>query len=123
MNVSKGFAFCEYYTEHDCLKCIEQLNGKNIGPNRILQIKRAFNLSPMDFMGPSTNMAANLAKNFLEHFNSTTVTPTPIITPFPMPMMMPKPTGVQTSFFDPYSNQMKVNAPSVQSVLFLKFHC
>jgi len=117
MNVSKGFAFCEYYTENDCVKCIEQLNGVNIGnflikkimfnigPNRVLQIKRAFNLSDRDLFGPSTNVAANLAKNFLEHYNSASnPTPVPVNPTFSMPLMMPPAAG---AFYDPYTNQMK----------------
>jgi hypothetical protein len=59
-------------------------------------------------------MATNLAKNFLEHFNSTTA---PVINPLPMPMMMPKPTGVSVPYFDPYTGQMKVNNPLMQNVI------
>jgi len=84
-NVSKGFGFCEYHTEQDVAKCIETLNGLPMGINdklslsliksiighqRILQVKRAFNLSERDFLGPSSNAASNLARNFLDMFNS-----------------------------------------------------
>ncbi len=69
-NISKGFGFCEYHTEQDVARCIETLNGLSMGHQRILQVKRAFNLSERDFLGPSSNAASNLARNFLDMFNS-----------------------------------------------------
>lgn len=68
--ISKGFGFCEYHTEQDVAKCIETLNGLQMGHQRILQVKRAFNLSEKDILGPSSNAASNLARNFLDMFNS-----------------------------------------------------
>ena len=61
---------------------------KSLGPNRILQVKRAFNLSYKDFLGPSNNLASNLAKNFLEQFNSAS-TPTPTQPQYLFPLMLP----------------------------------
>jgi hypothetical protein len=60
-----------------------------IAPNRILQIKRAFNLTDKDYYGPSNNMASNLAKNFLDQFNATSA-PSPSQNPYLLPLMMPQ---------------------------------
>lgn len=38
-----------------------------------MQVKRSFNLSDRDLSGPGGNSASNLAKSFLDHFNSATV--------------------------------------------------